>query len=160
MYEDAIMSSRYPIINQLLEQRSSRDREEFLTSELCLRLNKALAHHSQSQEIAWPIRDTRMIIRANPLFSSQRLYKILIIYFPADLDQKAISSIKTFRGLPCWHFNNKDPAEYPSAVIKSQNPAQIKGTYKYQRQTTRRLAYFIKFTDKEGEQIYKKKSEI
>ncbi|GAQ47338.1 hypothetical protein AKAW_00172 [Aspergillus niger] len=141
----------------IIEWRSSRDREEFLTSELCLRLNEALAHRSWSQEIAWPIRDTGMIIRANPLFPSQRLYEILTIYFPADLDQEAISSIETFRGLPCWHLDDEDPAEYPSAAIKSQNPAWIEGTCEYQRQTARRLAYFIEFADEEGERIYKEK---
>ena len=150
-------SSTYPIINQLLEWRSRRDREEFLTSELCLRLNEALAHRSWSREFASPIPDKGMIIHANPLFPPQRLYEVLIIYFPADLEQGAISSIESFRGLPCWHIDDEDPAEYPSAALKSQTPAWIEGTCEYQRQTARRLAYFITFADEEGERIYKEK---
>jgi hypothetical protein len=145
------------MINQLLERRSSRDREEFRTSELFLRLNEALAHRSWSQEVAWPIRDTGMIIRANPLFPSQRLYEVLTIYFPSDLDQEAICSIEMFRGLPCWHLDDGDQAEYPSAAVKSQIPAWIEGTCEYQRQTARRLAYFIEFADEKGERIYKEK---
>ncbi|GFF24188.1 hypothetical protein IFM61606_09057 [Aspergillus udagawae] len=141
----------------IIEWRSSRDREEFRTSELFVRLNEALVHRSWSQEVAWPIRDTGMIIRANPLFPPQRLYEVLTIYFPADLDQETIFSIETFRGLPCWHLDDEDPAEYPSAAVKSQIPAWIEGTCEYQRQTARRLAYFIEFADEKGERIYKEK---
>ncbi|GIJ83617.1 hypothetical protein Asppvi_002442 [Aspergillus pseudoviridinutans] len=141
----------------IIEWRSSRDREEFLTSALFLRLNEALAHRSWSQEVAWPICDTGKIIRANPLFPPQRLYEVLTIYFPADLDREAIFSIEMFRGLPCWHIDDEDPAEYPSAALKSQSPAWIEGTCEYQRQTARRLAYFIEFANEEGERIYKEK---
>lgn len=98
-----------------------------------------------------------MIIRANPLFPPQRIYEVLIIYFPANLDTEAIYSIETFRGLPCWHIDGEDPAEYPSAALKSQIPAWIEGTCEYQRQTARRLAYFIEFANEEGERIYKEK---
>ncbi|PKX88843.1 uncharacterized protein P174DRAFT_516426 [Aspergillus novofumigatus IBT 16806] len=141
----------------IIEWRSSKDREEFLTSELFLRLNAALVHRLWSQEVAWPIPGAGKIIRANPLFPPQRLYEVLIIYFPADLDQEAIYSIEMFRGLPRWHINGEDPAKYPSAALKSQIPAWIEGTCEYQRQTARRLAYFIEFADEEGEQIYKEK---
>lgn len=157
LLDDAIPSPRYLIINQLLEWRSKKGREEFLTSELSLKLNEALAHRSWSQELAWPIHNTGMIIRANPLFPPQRIYEVLIIYFPANLDTEAIYSIETFRGLPCWHIDGEDPAEYPSAALKSQIPAWIEGTCEYQRQTARRLAYFIEFANEEGERIYKEK---
>ncbi|KAH2525468.1 hypothetical protein KXW40_008790 [Aspergillus fumigatus] len=141
----------------IIEWRSKKGREEFLTSELSLKLNEALAHRSWSQELAWPIHNTGMIIRANPLFPPQRIYEVLIIYFPANLDTEAIYSIETFRGLPCWHIDGEDPAEYPSAALKSQIPAWIEGTCEYQRQTARRLAYFIEFANEEGERIYKEK---
>jgi hypothetical protein len=48
----AMPSSECLNINKLLEWRTSRDREEFRTSELCLRLHKALAIRSWSQEVA------------------------------------------------------------------------------------------------------------
>lgn len=98
-----------------------------------------------------------MIIHAHPLFPPQCLYEVLTTYFPADLGQEAISSIEKFGGLPCWHIDDEDPAKYPSAALKSQLPAWIEGTCEYQRQTAMRWAYFIKFTDEEGERIYKEK---
>jgi hypothetical protein len=107
--------------------------------------------------VAWPIGGVGKTIHANPIFPPQRLYEVLIIYFPADLDQEAIHSIEMFRGLPCWHTDGEDPTEYPSAALKSQILAWIEGTCEYQRQTARRLAYFIEFVDEEGERIYKEK---
>lgn len=141
----------------MLEWRSSRHREEFLTSELFLKLNEALSHRSWSQEFAWP--RGGKIISANPIFPPQRLYEVLTIYFPADLDQEAISSIEAFRGLPYWHFEDDEgPAKNPWAAFKSQLRAWIEGTCEYQGQTARRLAFFIAFTDEAGERLYKEKA--
>ncbi|UKZ71039.1 uncharacterized protein TrAtP1_012006 [Trichoderma atroviride] len=141
----------------IIEWRSSKHREEFLTSELFLKLNGALSHRSWSQEFAWSRSGT--IIRANPIFPPQRLYEVLTIYFPADLDQEAISSIEAFRGLPRWHLEDDEvPAENPWAAFKSQLRAWMKGTCEYQGQTARRLAFFFSFTDEAGERFFKEKA--
>ncbi|KAJ5370454.1 uncharacterized protein N7496_006546, partial [Penicillium cataractarum] len=152
--QDIMPSSKYPIINQPLEWRSSKGREEFLASELSLRLNEALAYRSWSQEAAWLIPNKGVVIRANPLFPPQKLYEVLTIYFPADLDQEAISSIEKFRWLPNWYFGEEYDAHYP---VESQKPAWIEGTYEYKGQTARRLAYFIRLVDEERERIYEEK---
>ncbi|PTB36098.1 hypothetical protein M441DRAFT_203185 [Trichoderma asperellum CBS 433.97] len=141
-----------------IDWRSSRDREKFLLSELFLRLNEALSQRSWSQEFAW----SRIggIIRANPIFPPQKLYEVLTIYFPADLDQEAILSIEGLRIFPYWQFDDdeeEDLAKYPCAALKSQIPLWIKGTCEYQGQTARRLALFIVFTDEEGERLFKEK---
>lgn len=152
----AIPSSKCPNINQLLEWRSSRDREEFRTSELCFRLNEALGTRSWSQEVACLLPDRGHIIAAHPISPPQMLYEVLRIYFPVDLDQGTISTIERFRGLPCWHINGENPAEYPSAALKDQIPIIWKeGTCEYQGQAARRFVYFIKFVNEEGERVYK-----
>ncbi|KAL6884486.1 hypothetical protein GGI43DRAFT_426750 [Trichoderma evansii] len=137
--------------------RSSREREIFLTSELFLRLNEALSHRSWSQEFA----RSRIgeIIRANPIFPPQKLYEVLTIYFPADLDQEAILSIEELRIFPYWHFydDEEDLAKSPWAALKSQIPVWIEGTCEFQGQIARRLALFLAFTDEEGERFFKEK---
>ncbi|KAJ5195866.1 hypothetical protein N7449_006345 [Penicillium cf. viridicatum] len=142
----------------IIEWRSSRDREEFRTSELCLRLNEALATRLRSQEVACLLPDRGHIIAAHPISPPQMLYEVLTIYFPIDLDQGTISSIEKFRGLPCWHIDGENPAGYPSAALKDQIPIMWKeGTCEYQGQTARRFVYFIKFVNEEGERAYKEK---
>jgi hypothetical protein len=59
-------------------------------------------------------------------------YKVLTTYFPVDLDQGTISSIEKFRGLPCWHIDGKNTAEYRSVALKNQIPVMWKeGTCEY-----------------------------
>ena len=53
--------------------------------------------------------------------------------FPVDLDQGTISSIEKIRGLPCWHIDGENAAEYPLAALKDQIPVMWKeGTCEYQ----------------------------
>lgn len=142
--------------NPLLEWKSCTDREEFLASELFQRLEEALAPRSWTKEIVWPIHNGQLL-RAHPLFPPQKLYEVVTIYFPADLDEASVSSIEQFRGLPCWHIDDEDPVDYPSAALKSQRRAWIEGTCEYNAQAARRLVYFIGFVDEDGERIYKER---
>lgn len=121
-------------------------------------MNEALSHRSWSQEFAWP-RGGGEIIRANPISPPQKLYEVLTVYFPADLDQENISSIEAFRGLPYWYMEDEEgPAGNPWAAFKSQRRAWIEGSCEYQGKTARRLAVFIAFTDEAGERLYKEKA--
>ncbi|KAJ5699216.1 hypothetical protein N7536_002229 [Penicillium majusculum] len=141
----------------IIEWRGSRDREEFCTSELYLRLEEALATRSWSREVSCLLPDRGHIIAAHPM-SPPMLYEVLTIYFPVDLDPATISSLEKFSVLPRWHIDGEDPVEYPSAALKAQTPVMWKeGTCEYQGQTARRFVYFIKFVNEEGERIYKEK---
>lgn len=145
--------------NRLLEWKSCIDKEEFFASELFQKLNEALAPRSWTREIVWPIHDSGFgqLLHAHPLFPPQKLYEVVTIYFPADLDEASVSSIEQFRGLPCWHIDDEDPVDYPSAGLKFQSPAWIEATCEYNAQAARRLVYFIGFVDEDGERIYKER---
>lgn len=157
--KNAILSSEYLDINELLEWRSNRDREEFLTSKLSLRLNEALASRPWSQEVAPLLYPIGHIIVANPISLPQTIYEVLTIYFPTDLDQKTISSIEKFRGLPCFNIEPENLPENPWRALVTNFPVMWKeGTCEYQGITAKRLVWFIEFFNMEGEQIFKEKT--
>lgn len=111
------------------------------------------------RDLIWPI-DCVDIINAKPHFPPQRLYEILTVYLPADLDDATVLSLEKCYGLPYWDaepdWNSPEKPPDPMVGFLSQDRAWMDGKIEYRGQAARRLVYFFKFKDEEAEQHYKK----
>lgn len=109
-------------------------------------------------DLIWPI-DCVNIINAKPHFPPQKLYEILSVYFPADLDGATVLSLEKCYGLPHWDaepdWNSPEKPTDPMVGFLSQHRAWMDGKIEYRGQAARCLVYFFKFKDEEAEQHYK-----
>lgn len=70
-------------------------------SELFFKLEEDLLPRFLKRDLIWLI-DYVEIIKANPSFPLQKLYKILTVYFPADLDDTTVLSLEKCHGMLHW----------------------------------------------------------
>lgn len=125
-------------------------------------MEKVLTHRSLERELVWPIKCASYdkIISASPAFPPQKLYEVLTVYLPVDLDDATVSSLESLIGLPEW----PEEVNWELTGYRSQHPmvgflcqyhGWIEGKVEYRGQPARRLVYFFKFEDEEPEQYYK-----
>ncbi|KAJ5533503.1 hypothetical protein N7494_010055 [Penicillium frequentans] len=81
----------------LIEWQDLATRDRFLESELSESLTQALALRSPKKELVWPIDcwDFHRVIRADPRYPPQKLYEILTTYFPVDLDDTTLTTLRS-----------------------------------------------------------------
>ncbi|KAJ5407559.1 hypothetical protein N7509_001442 [Penicillium cosmopolitanum] len=134
-------------------------REIFLASELFSKLEEVLVPRFLKRDLIWPIGDCLQIVRANPAFPPQKLYEILTVYFPADLDDTTVLSLEKCYGMIHWHaepdWDSPEEPPHPMVGFLSQKRAWMNGKIEYRGQAARRLVYLFKFKDEEAEQHYK-----
>lgn len=104
--------------------------------------------------------DSERIIRAKPFFPPQKLYEILTVYLPVNLDDATVSSLEELRGPPHWTGEAEleatgDRAKLPMAGCLSRNHGWMKKKVEYCGQAARRLIYILKFEDEDAERHYK-----
>ncbi|KAJ5727863.1 hypothetical protein N7493_005683, partial [Penicillium malachiteum] len=124
-----------------------------IVSELSQKLEEVLAPRLWKRELGlWEI------ISANPAFPPQKLYEILTVYIPADLDDTTVSSLEKSRVSPHWPEEpDCESTEEPSAMsgLISQEFGWLEGKVEYHGRAARQLVYFFKFKDEEVERRYK-----
>ncbi|KAJ5809267.1 uncharacterized protein N7503_001485 [Penicillium pulvis] len=81
----------------VVEWQNLATRDKFLESELSESLTQALAPRSPKKELIWPIDcwDFHRVIRADPRYPPQKLYEILTTYFPVDLNDTALTTLRS-----------------------------------------------------------------
>jgi hypothetical protein len=114
------------------------------------------------RELVWPINCASydQIIRAKPVSPPQKLYEVLTVYLPVDLDDATIASLERLIGLPQWpeevNWELKGyRSQHPMVGFLSQRRGWIEGKVEYCGQPAQRLVYFFKFEDEEAEQYFK-----
>lgn len=85
---------------------------------------------------------------------------MLTIYLPVDLDDATVASFERLKGPPYWREEDhwepeEDRSKYPMEGFLSQKHGWMEGKVEYRGQAARRLVYFFKFEDEEGERYYK-----
>jgi hypothetical protein len=127
-------------------------------SELFFKLEEVLVPRFLKRDLIWPIGCVE-IIKANPSFPPQKLYRILTVYFPADLDDTTVLSLEKCYGMLHWgaepDYNSPEKPPDPMVGFLSQDRSWMDGKIEYRGQAARRLVYFFKLKDEEAEQHYK-----
>lgn len=104
--------------------------------------------------------DCERIIRAKPFFPPQKLYEILTIYLPVNLDDTTVSSLEELKGPSHWTEeaelgSEEDRPKPPLGGFLSQNHGWMKKKVEYCGKAARRLLYFFEFEDEDAERHYK-----
>ncbi|CAI7639056.1 unnamed protein product [Penicillium pancosmium] len=140
----------------MIEWDDEKYKKKFLNSKLFSKLEKALAPRLYSRETIQSTNEnyTPIITGGNPVDHKQRLYELLTVYFPADIDKNFICP-----ELPYWYHTDEEWAykPYPLIGFEGGRSFWIEGNCEYQGEPARRLVYFLEFVDKEAEQNYKEK---
>ncbi|KAJ5966470.1 hypothetical protein N7481_013184 [Penicillium waksmanii] len=136
-------------------------RKRFLSWELFPELEKALTSRFCSKENIQPTNENYapIITGEHPINPKRRLYEILIIYFPVDLDEDSIWGIEHSQELPYFYSTDEewDDKPFPLIGYRGGRSKWMDGECKYHGEPARRLVYFLEFIDEKAEQDYKEK---